>query len=98
MTVSESGVFHFSISTHFDTVRGVTLTTGKKFVSSSIATNEFTIAKGSEDTSTLSGHFTVSGESSLVPDDFFMHQTVHFTVSANGVPTATVSNIRSGCR
>lgn len=31
-------------------------------------------------------------------ENFVMHHDVHLTVTANGIPTATVDNLRVGCR
>jgi hypothetical protein len=33
-----------------------------------------------------------------VGDDYFVHITMHFTINNNGVPTATVDNIKTDCR
>ena len=37
-------------------------------------------------------------DSSTGVDNFVLHMTMHETVNANGVPTATVDNYRAECR
>lgn len=100
--VSSSGNIHITATARYDAVTGTSIT-GKRFVSDTTSLAELTLAKGSESTIVLSGRFVVSGESGGVNpldpgDDFFVHQTVHFTFSAAGALTAAVTKIEAGCR
>jgi hypothetical protein len=54
-----------------------------------------------EQTVTIDTHLIRQKEdaiSSTIGDDFFYHQTMHFTVNAQGIPTATVTNVSADCR
>jgi hypothetical protein len=55
------------------------------------------VAAGFDDTSIQT--ILITRQTNLVAnDDFFLHQTFHVTVNANGVPTASVDNFRPECR
>lgn len=97
---SDSGATHFTATSKWDKVTGTSLVTGKRFASDTVAMTEATINKGQEVTSVLSGHFIYAGETVGLGlgDDFFTHMIMHMTVSASGVPSATVNRLEGGCR
>jgi len=58
--------------------------------------NDFNVAAGVQDSVIQTIQIMRQGQT-IQNDDFFLHQTLHVTVNANGVPTATVNNFRAEC-
>ncbi|HJU44253.1 MAG TPA: hypothetical protein VJ691_15610 [Vicinamibacterales bacterium] len=99
---SNANSIHFTFRTIWK-MRGETLDGTKKYVWNDENVNEFNAGGASESTQVIN-HVMVRqseapGEIDLggFGDDFKVKTTMHFTVNANGVPSASVTKTEFGC-
>jgi hypothetical protein len=97
ITINETHVT-FTESTNTQGVTGVNPITGVKHVASDVDTFTATIQKGTSTTNHQSILFSRSGESALVPDDFYLHLLIRFSANAAGTVTTEFTNFRMDCR
>jgi len=93
VTPDASGGFHDKIHTTSKGT-GVGLFSATRYVYSEEFDSEMTVAGATTQTQTLNHFLTSAGTA----DNFFFKMTLHLTVNAMGVPTASVDNFDSGCR
>jgi hypothetical protein len=91
---------HVTISEQTNTqgVTAVNPITGVKHVTSDVDTFTATIQKSTSATGRQSFLFSRSGESALVPDDFYLQYLIHFSTNAAGTVTTDITNFSTDCR
>lgn len=91
---------HVTISEQTNTqgVTAVNPITGVKHVTSDVDTFTATIQKSTSATGLQSFLFSRSGETTPVPDDFYLHYLIHFSTNAAGTVTTDITDFRADCR
>jgi hypothetical protein len=93
---ANGNLFHIH-STQKDQYNLVGMVSGAQYGGGAEFVLDENVAAGVEDTSIQT--ILITRQTNLIPnDDWFLHQTFHVTVNANGVPTASVDNFRFECR
>ena len=96
--VTESPTGNLHLKAHFQPqgVSGVGLTTGDKYQGTGVTQRQTNINGPLPFTDTFINNFRIIGQG---PDNnFTVHQTIHFTVNANGEVTAEVVNTKVECQ
>jgi hypothetical protein len=99
VVLDESGNAHIVSRVNFQNVGGFGLTTGQEYrvQASAGGVHNFHVSSAEAFTETATLRFTSVGPSQVAPD-FLRHITFHFTINANGEPTAEVVDVRTQCR
>ena len=97
--LDESGNPHIVSRVNFQHVGGVGLTTGQTYTvqASAGSVHNLDVSSAEAFTETATLRFTSVGPNQVAPD-FLRHITFHFTINANGEPTAEVIDVRTQCR
>lgn len=95
-TVSSSGNIHTSLHFRPQGVSGEGLVTGDRYRATGATNQQMNFNGPLPITQTFTNNFHVRGQGR--DNDLMIHQTVHFTVNANGELTAEVLNTRVQCK
>ena len=96
-TTSDSkGGYHVTVGSNTESVTGTGLLSGKKYTSSTSDQDEYYAGAPFPQVHTMTHNYTLISQSGTA--NLVMKITFHVTVNANGIPTAAVDNIQSGCR
>jgi hypothetical protein len=95
-TLSDAGNLHIKVHFQPQGASGVGLVTGDSYRATGVTQEEMNVNGPLPFTDTFINNFRIIGQ---VPDNnFLVHQTIHFTINANGVLTADVVNTSVECR
>jgi hypothetical protein len=94
-TADSRGGYH--VTDHLDSqLSGVSITTGTRYVNSMDSDDEWYAGAPFPVVHTHTYDFDLISQSGV--DNYVLHMTMHETVTAGGVPTATVDRWQAGCR
>jgi hypothetical protein len=97
-TISDAGHAQFKFHFQPQGASGVGLTTGDTYRATGVTQQTVTVdlTDGAPFTQTFINNFRIIGQGR--DNNLLVHQTIHFTVNANGEPTAAVVNTSVECR
>ena len=93
-TVSASGNIHFDSLDNYADVKGIGLATSTPYTITD-STHEDLNLNGPAMNATVTEQHIVNSHGPAT--NFFLHDVLHITVDATGMPSASVDNIRTGC-
>jgi hypothetical protein len=94
-TLASSG--NYRVNNHLSSkLKGISITTGTKYVNSTNSDEEWFAGAPFPAVHTHTYDFLLVSKSGT--DNYVLHMTMHETVNANGVPTATVDNFSMDCK
>jgi hypothetical protein len=95
-TSDNRGGYHVTVGSNTESVTGTGLISGEKYTSST--TNKDTYYAGAPfpQINTMIHNYELVSQSGTA--NLIMKITFHVTVDANGIPTAAVDNVQSGCQ
>jgi hypothetical protein len=94
-TADSSGGYHVTNSLN-SKLSGASILTGLKYTNSTTKEEEWYAAPPFPATHTHTYEFELVSQTGF--DNYVLHMTMHETVDANGVPTATVDNFSMDCQ
>jgi hypothetical protein len=95
-TSDTSGGYHVTIGSNTQSVTGIGLISGDKYTSSTSIQNEYYDGGPFPQVNTVTNNYELISQGGTA--NLIMKITFHVTVNANGIPTASVDNIQSGCQ
>jgi len=95
-TSDNSGGYHMTTSSNTESVTGTGLISGLKYSSSTSDEDEWHAGTPYPQTHTMTHNYVLNSQGGTA--NTVMKITFHVTVNANGIPTATVDNVKSGCQ
>jgi hypothetical protein len=95
-TSDGSGGYHTRTSSNTQSVTGTSLVTGLKYSSSSSAQDNYYDGGPFPEVNTMTHNYVLNSQGGTA--NVVMKITFHTTVNANGIPTATVDKVQSGCQ
>jgi hypothetical protein len=95
-TSDSSGGYHVTTGSNTESVTGTGLISGLKYSSSTSDRDEYYDGGPFPQTHTITHNYVLISQGGTA--NTVMKITFHTTVNANGIPTAAVDNVRSGCQ
>jgi hypothetical protein len=95
-TSDSSGGYHTTVSSNTQSVTGTGLLSGETYSSSSEYEDEYYDAGPFPQVNTATHEYELISRSGTA--NLIIKVTFHVTVNANGIPTAGVDNVSSGCQ
>lgn len=95
-TSDSSGGYHMTTSSNTQSVTGTGLISGLKYSSSTSDSDEWHAGTPFPQTHTMTHNYVLNSQGGTA--NTVMKITFHVTVNANGIPTAYVDNVKSGCQ
>jgi hypothetical protein len=97
ITTTAAGNGSYRLNNHLNSqLKGVSITTGTKYVNSENQEDESYVRPPYPTVHTHTYDFLLLSQSNT--PNYVLHMTMHETVNANGVPTATVDNFSMDCQ
>jgi hypothetical protein len=97
ITTTSAGNGSYRVNNHLNSeLSGASITTGTKYVNSENQDDEWYARPPFPAVHTHTYDFLLVSQSGT--DDYVLHMTMHETVNANGVPTATVDKFSMDCK
>ena len=95
-TSDKRGGYHVKTGSNTESVTGTGLITGLKYTSSTSDEDEWYAGTPFPQTHTMTHNYVLNSQGGTA--NTVMKITFHVTVNANGIPTAAVDNVQSGCQ